>query len=452
MLVSESGGEAGVTASAIKRIHMEVPSRWVRQHDARWFAKASPTADEIDSHQLSMSQVLCIGEIVLALMYDDTTQLSWLDAGATRPLTLTFCVGLLGGDTVPKLFGFGPRSGLEALVFAQEAIGTRGILVGDFETENSSAITKRIAVEIIKATHYLKRPSLYDTGALDPAAWVKNATLLSIGQTVFENDATPRLQVSTESQISWLAMKMDARLTEWSRAAHADTKLIHGPKQRGCWGRAASQLKAMRAVKSDGSSMPVGTVLTHKNMQEQYGEGPDLDAMAEAAVDNLVASMSGAGDGASGPDPIVRTNEQLSLISLAQLQQKPTAGGALSHPHIKANIQARDATASLGASYAASGQILFDLVQRGVQPAQPMDGATGAAAAASSNATASTTVATTATAGAGAAATATATATVATSATATPMDVTATTTGAVQVRNNLYNLCSLYTRCDRACA
>ena len=160
--------------------------------------------------------------------------------------------------------------------------------------------------------------------------------------------------------------------------------------------------------------------------------------------------MSGDGDGASGPDPIVRTNEQLSLISLAQLQQKPTAGGALSHPHIKANIQARDATASLGASYAASGQILFDLVQRGVQPAQPMDGATGAAAAASSNATASTTVATTATAGA--AATATATATVATSATATPMDVTATTTGAVQVRNNLYNLCSLYTRCDLACA
>jgi hypothetical protein len=247
-------------------------------------------------------------------------------------------------------------------------------------------------------------------------------------------------------------MKMDARLTEWSRATHADTKLIHGPKQRGCWGRAASQLKAMRAVKSDGSSMPVGTVLTHKNMQEQYGEGPDLDAMAEAAVDNLVASMSGAGDGSSGPDPIVRTNEQLSLISLAQLQQKPTAGGALSHPHIKANIQARDATASLGASYAASGKILFDLVQRGVQPAQPMDGATGAAAAASSNATASTTVATTATAGAAAAAaTATATATVATSATATPMDVTATTTGAVQVRNNLYNLCSLYTRCDRAC-
>ena len=165
--------------------------------------------------------------------------------------------------------------------------------------------------------------------------------------------------------------------------------------------------------------------------------------------------MSGDGDGASGPDPIVRTNEQLSLISLAQLQQKPTAGGALSHPHIKANIQARDATASLGASYAASGQILFDLVQRGVQPAQPMDGATGAAAAASSNATASTTVATTATAGAGAgaagAAAAAASATVATSATATPMDVTATTTGAVQVRNNLYNLCSLYTRCDRAC-
>jgi hypothetical protein len=93
---------------------------------------------------------------------------------------------------VPKLFGFGPRSGLEALVFAQEAIGTRGILVGDFETENSSAITKQIAVEIIKATHYLKRPSLHDTGALDHAAWVKNATLLSIGQTVFENDATPR--------------------------------------------------------------------------------------------------------------------------------------------------------------------------------------------------------------------------------------------------------------------
>eukprot|EP01046_Picozoa_sp_COSAG06_P044080 COSAG06_NODE_5881_length_3230_cov_2.068349_2_plen_248_part_00 len=246
-------------------------------------------------------------------------------------------------------------------------------------------------------------------------------------------------------------MKMDARLTEWSRATHADTKLIHGPKQRGCWGRAASQLKAMRAVKSDGSSMPVGTVLTHKNMQEQYGEGPDLDAMAEAAVDNLVASMSGAGDGSSGPDPIVRTNEQLSLISLAQLQQKPTAGGALSHPHIKANIQARDATALLGASYAASGKILFDLVQRGVQPAEPMDGATGASAAASSNATTSTTVATTAAAAAGAAAAAAATATVATSPTATPMDVTATTTGAVQVRNNLYNLCRLYTRCDRAC-
>ena len=245
-------------------------------------------------------------------------------------------------------------------------------------------------------------------------------------------------------------MKMDARLTEWSRAAHADTKLIHGPKQRDCWGRAASQLKAMRAVRSDGSSLPVGTVLTHKNMQEQYGEGPDLDAMAEAAIANLVASMSGDGDGASDPDSIVRTNEQLSLISLAQLQQKPSAGGALSHTHIKANIQARDATSLLGTSYEASGQILFDLVQRGVQPAQPMDGATGAAAAASSTTTtttSSTTVgAAAATAAADAATAAAAAATVAAaSATATPMDIMATTTGAAQARTNLYNLCSLYT-------
>ena len=248
---------------------------------------------------------------------------------------------------------------------------------------------------------------------------------------------------------------MDARLTEWSRAAHADTKLIHGPKQRDCWGRAASQLKAMRAVRSDGSSLPVGTVLTHKNMQEQYGEGPDLDAMAEAAVANLVASMSGDGDGASDPDSIVRTNEQLSLISLAQLQQKPSVGGALSHTHIKANIQARDATSLLGASYEASGQILFDLVQRGVQPAQPMDGATGAAAAASSTPTTTTTTTTSSTTVGAAAATAAADAATAAaaaaatvaaaSATATPMDIMATTTGAAQARTNLYNLCSLYT-------
>ena len=198
----------------------------------------------------------------------------------------------------------------------------------------------------------------------------------------------------------------------------------------------------MRAVRSDGSSLPVGTVLTHKNMQEQYGEGPDLDAMAEAAIANLVASMSGDGDGASDPDSIVRTNEQLSLISLAQLQQKPSAGGALSHTHIKANIQARDATSLLGASYEASGQILFDLVQRGVQRAQPMDGATGAAAAASST---TTTTSSTTVGAAAATATAAAATVAAASATATPMDIMATTTGAAQARTNLYNLCSLYT-------
>ena len=178
--------------------------------------------------------------------------------------------------------------------------------------------------------------------------------------------------------------------------------------------------------------------------------------MAEAAVANLVASMSGDGDGASDPDSIVRTNEQLSLISLAQLQQKPSAGGALSHTHIKANIEARDATSLLGASYEASGQILFDLVQRGVQPAQPMDGATGAAAAASSTTTTTTTTTTSSTtvgaaattaaaAAAAAAATAAAATVAAASATATPMDIMATTTGAAQARTNLYNLCSLYT-------
>jgi len=366
--IAANGGKDGVVAAAAKLIHMEVPTRWVRP-DARYWKNASPTPEEISREQLVQSGVIRIGDIVLAAMYDNSTHLSWLNEGVGRVLTLTFCVGFFGGDTVPKFHGFSPKTGLHAMVLAQAAIGSQGVQPGDIDTHNDSDVTVNIGTELVKAAHYLQRRSLYNTGAQEPAVWVAERTLAEIGQVVFENDGTPRLQVPTGGaggQVAWQAHKTNTRLREWARAAMADNGLLSASKTAdGSWDRNGLQVQAFFAMNAAGKVLPPTTLLTRENMCEHYGLGPDLDAMAAAAAPAGAAAQAGMAAGAQQEkDMRIRDNSELSLLSLADMQGKQV----MSHACIKENIKARKPDSPLGSGYQASGQVLFDLVRDGVQP------------------------------------------------------------------------------------
>ena len=189
----------GAMKDAVLRIHGECPMWWVRPNGRR-YPKANPSIAEQQSERLQQSQVLHIGQIVLELM-NGPTNLCWLEEGATRALTLAWSVGYFGGDTVPKIHGFTPRSGYDALMFAKDAIGPRGIRPGDAGGDGPSPHTAKVGTELIKAAHYLRRKTTFDTGAMDAATWVASKSLVELAQFVFDHNRDLPMQMQSHDQV-----------------------------------------------------------------------------------------------------------------------------------------------------------------------------------------------------------------------------------------------------------
>jgi hypothetical protein len=203
LAVSVSAAALGTAQDAmkdvVKRIHAECPAWWVRE-DGRRYAKASPSAAEQQMEHLQRSEVLHIGQIVLELMTGETN-LSWLEEGAARALTLAWSVGYFGGDTVPKIHGFTPRTGYDALQFAQRAIGPRGIQPGDCAGDGPCQRTAKIGAELIKAAHYLRRKTTFDTGTTEATEWVANKSLVEMAQFVFDHIRELPMQMQSQDQV-----------------------------------------------------------------------------------------------------------------------------------------------------------------------------------------------------------------------------------------------------------
>jgi hypothetical protein len=149
---------------------------------------------------------LAIGEIVIQLMYGDTN-LGWLEEGAARALTLAWSVCFFGADTVPKFHGFTPGTGYDAMQFARKAIGPGGIQP-DHSNGEWDAVTAEIGVQLVKAAHFLRRPTTFDPGASDAAAWVASQSLGDMALQVYMNDASLTKLMPTQSQVRVLMKSM----------------------------------------------------------------------------------------------------------------------------------------------------------------------------------------------------------------------------------------------------
>lgn len=160
-------------------------------------------------------------------------------------------------------------------------------------------------------------------------------------------------------------MKTDARVTEWELSGLSAPQLIMEPKTTsGYWTMKPSQYKALQAVDADGTPLPRSTPLTKANIEQIYGIGHDPDEMAVVA-----ASSDAPMAPATAADLRIRTNAELGLVD----QQSFLKRGIMpSIQCLHANIRARDPACELKRSYKEAGATLYDLIQRGVEPAQPV--------------------------------------------------------------------------------
>jgi hypothetical protein len=158
-------------------------------------------------------------------------------------------------------------------------------------------------------------------------------------------------------------MKTDARVTEWELSGLSAPQLIMEPKTAtGYWTMKPSQHKALQTVDADGAPLPRGTPLTKANVEQIYGIGHNPDEMAVVAAtrDAPVAPAAAA-------DLRIRTNAELGLVDRQSFLKR---GIMPSIECLHANIRARDPACELKRSYKEAGATLYDLIQRGVEPAQ----------------------------------------------------------------------------------
>ena len=354
----EAGLGNNAERQAVRNIHLQCSRWWVSKTDdsRRKLPNTASAADKVDR---AKSEVIAIGQIAEAICYTDDTALNFLPQGASRALTVAYASGLFGGDTVERIHGYTPASGLAALLFMQEHIG---VLPADnlFGAAASSEGTVRRACQLVKASVFLKHKTCFSPpSAVTAAEWLAGQAHEEVAIKLYGKDRTAKNQMLSEDQIAVQCSKMDVRLREWASAHLPCPGLISEPKGPDGWRRHPHQLVGLAPYDQDGNLINGAVAITPANAGPRYGEGPDTDSFAirlgtivlEGQANFLLTDEEVSG---LREDPENLANDQ--LVKLGYLR-------------IKANVLDRDAAARPTSSAAGAAAVLRYMVRQAAAPA-----------------------------------------------------------------------------------
>ena len=97
-----------MVAAAAKKVHLEMSLWWLTPTGTRVLGR--PSSARVRQGGLRKSKVLHVGQIVLDMMFSDSTTMAWLPPGKDRVLTFVWATAFFGGDTVPTIAGFTPKA------------------------------------------------------------------------------------------------------------------------------------------------------------------------------------------------------------------------------------------------------------------------------------------------------------------------------------------------------
>ena len=202
--------------AAVHRIHLQTTAWWVSKttgdhRPLKNTASATERADRVKS------EVLAIGKIAHAVCWMADTKMNYLPVGKQRALTVAYGTGLFGGDTVERVHGFTPASGLHALLFAQSAVGAT-LPATDFATALEPAVTTcRSAEQLVKAAMYLKHRTWFSPPSEAQAAeWLAGQSMDAVGFEVFSHDRTAKNQLPSASTLPFGPPICVRSVSRWS--------------------------------------------------------------------------------------------------------------------------------------------------------------------------------------------------------------------------------------------
>ena len=329
--IDADGGQGSVVAAAAKKVHLEMSLWWLTPTGTRVLGR--PSSARVRQGGLRKSKVLHVGQIVLDMMFGDDTTMAWLPSGKDRVLTFVWATAFFGGDTVPTIAGFTPKSGGDALHFLKAAIGPL-----QYETGlEASQRLQEAAQAMVKACVFTKRPTWFDTDTTPKEAWVAATPLQDMADTVYEQRRDkPSDWVLSPDQIRVQCLKTSARVAEWATSWKAKPGLVHADSPKHAehgWPRNPNQLKGLHAVDANGEPLPAGTTITRQNVAPKYGLGWDVDAQARR--------IHGETDDADDDCPSAPSTGERVLTN-AEVRRVPKATLAkLSLPCLQHNVKVR---------------------------------------------------------------------------------------------------------------
>ena len=312
--IDAAGGQGSSVAAAAKKVHLQMKGWWLTPEGKRVLGRPSPAT--VSRRALKQSQVLHVGQIVLDMMFSDSTTMAWLPPGKDRVLTFVWASAFFGGDTVPTIAGFTPKAGGEALHFLKAAIGP--LL---YETGLGASVElQESAQALVKACVFGKHSTWFDTDTTPNETWVAATPLQDMADTVYEKRRDkPSDWVLSPDQIRLQCLKTSARVTEWATSWKAKPGLVHANSPKHAehgWPRNPNQLKGLHAVDASGEPLTAGTEITRQNVAPKYGLGWDVDAQARRIHGDDDACPSAPSTGER-----VLENAFVARVSLATLEQ-----------------------------------------------------------------------------------------------------------------------------------
>jgi len=358
--------------ATVRRLHMQMTA-WHLKSDGR---RAVTRVEQREDRTVIVTDLLWIGEITLAIMTEPCAIAT--PPGEQRVKTLVWCAAFFGGDTVPQIYGYTPRTGLAALKLLgdklrlpQDGHGAMGV----------SEQTLRAAELLVKAAAYMRRPSTFLLGGRTPAEFVEQTTIEDVGFAVYEwKSDSLSYQVASGGeggQVYFQAMKMNKRYTEWERSWMQKPNLLIEvlPKPGAIWPQhpESTQLEALYIHTPECTSRCAFVGCTDKciaarrfmrmdtkNVVERMGLGVDVDAYARRVVEEQRQAS------APESEQLLR-DEAIRLLTQEQLEQLP-------HTQLRQNIRARhtDETRHMGVggSLRVSAEILRALVESQILEAE----------------------------------------------------------------------------------
>ena len=348
--------EAAVRA-AVRLVHLEGSTIRLKPDGTR--LRKQPK-DEAERQAVRTSQVMAIGEIALDLCFGDSA-MPWLAEGPSRALTLAFAATLFGGDTVEKISGFSPASGVDALLFLREHLS---LPPDGHDGPEVSEATITASMRLVLAAVYRKHKSLFAVSGSEADAnrWVAEQAddgpkWKSFALARYLDKRQAKVQVLTTSQVEAQAAKAEARVTEWARSHLLDPGLLQDTKDaEGRFVVSVAQMKGLVAH-TDGEPTP-SVPITFDNAGSRFGVGLDHDAFAQLAAAALDASATATTESSS-----------LSNSSVNALSDSMLEGQGLKKLNLA--IKARSPMENKGKAYGrtkAAAEALRRLVNRGFEP------------------------------------------------------------------------------------